>query len=77
MKAQWGWEAEGEGERIPSRLPAEHRDSLKVELDLKSLISGPELKPRVGHLTNCAPPGASLLKNYDLGHGWSGNIHLP
>ena len=47
----WG-EAEGEGERNPSRFHAEHR--AQVGLHLTTLRSWPKLKPRVRHLT--APP---------------------
>ena len=40
----------GGGEKVPSRLPAEHRPD--TELDLMTLTSQPEPKPRVGHSTD-------------------------
>ena len=51
----------GEGERIPSRLHAEHGPWL--ELDPRTLRSPPELKPKVQCLTNRTTLWSLLRKN--------------
>ena len=56
--------AEGEGERISSRFHAECGATSDAGLDPMTLRSWPELKSRVGRLTDCATqvPPTHFLK---------------